>query len=151
MPPASWTPLEYGSRNGSESYAYYRRFIVENVAAAYSGGFCCSLRDVCLSCKGIYRVYVLKNSVCILRFWGTPALIFHYARMQDTLLVEQVAAMCPFERTYTRNTGNEYYTKLPVQARQDGSELISHLTKLHTLGNLKRMYHNFCRMKKACF
>lgn len=49
----------------------------------------------------------------------------YYARMQDTLLVEQIAAMCPFERTYTRNTGNEYYTKLPVQARQDGSELIS--------------------------
>ena len=49
----------------------------------------------------------------------------YYARMQDTQLAEQVAAMCPFERTYTRSTGNEYYTKLPVQARQDGSELIS--------------------------
>lgn len=49
----------------------------------------------------------------------------YYARIQDTPLAEQVAAMCPFEQTYTRNTGNEYYTKLPVQARQDGSELIS--------------------------
>ena len=52
-----------------------------------------------------------------------------YARMQDTPLTEQIAAMCPFERTYTRNTGNEYYTKLPVQARQDGSELISKANK----------------------
>ena len=52
-----------------------------------------------------------------------------YAGMQDTPLAEQIAAMCPFERTYTRNMGNEYYTKLPVQARQDGSELISKANK----------------------
>ncbi len=53
----------------------------------------------------------------------------YYARMQDTPLAEQVAAMCPFEQTYTRNTENEYYTKLPVRAEQDASGLISKARK----------------------
>ena len=53
----------------------------------------------------------------------------YYAKMQDTPLADQIASMCPFEQMYTRNTENEYYTKLPKQAGDTGSEMISQARK----------------------
>ncbi len=47
----------------------------------------------------------------------------YHANMIDNPLVEQIAAMCPFEQTYHRYTEHEYYTRLPKATSQEGCKL----------------------------
>ncbi|MDE6200709.1 MAG: hypothetical protein K2M47_02350 [Clostridiales bacterium] len=47
----------------------------------------------------------------------------YHAEMIDNPLVEQIAAMCPFEQTYRRYTEHEYYTELPKPTSQEGCML----------------------------
>ena len=47
----------------------------------------------------------------------------YHAEMIDNPLVEQIAAMCPFEQTYNRYTEHEYYTRLPKPTSQENCKL----------------------------
>ncbi len=47
----------------------------------------------------------------------------YHADMVDNPLVEQIAAMCPFEQNYHRYTEHEYYTELPKPTSQERCKL----------------------------
>lgn len=47
----------------------------------------------------------------------------YHADMIDNPLVEQIAAMCPFEQNYKRYTEHEYYTTLLQETSQAGCKL----------------------------
>lgn len=53
----------------------------------------------------------------------------YHAAMQDNPLVNRLASLCPFEQEYTRNTENEYYTKLVEECSDKGCQMISKAKK----------------------
>ena len=53
----------------------------------------------------------------------------YHADMVDCDLVNQIADMCPFEVTFKQHRNQEYFTKLPSQANDDGCPLTTTILK----------------------
>ena len=53
----------------------------------------------------------------------------YHADMVDCDLVNQIADMCPFEVTFKQHRNQEYLTKLPSQANDDGCPLTTTILK----------------------
>ncbi len=53
----------------------------------------------------------------------------YHADMVDCDLVNQIADVCPFEVTFKQHRNQEYFTKLPSQANDDGCPLTTTILK----------------------
>ena len=55
----------------------------------------------------------------------------YHADMVDCDLVNQIADMCPFEVTFKQHRNQEYFTKLPSQANDDGCPLTTTFLRIN--------------------
>lgn len=53
----------------------------------------------------------------------------YVANMVDSEVVDQIAALCPFEANYKSYQQHEYFTKLPTEVNDDGCQLTTKAIK----------------------
>ena len=53
----------------------------------------------------------------------------YLAEMIESNVVDQIAELCPFEATYKSHQQHEYFTKLPTEVNDDGSQLTTKAVK----------------------